>query len=65
MLWTVMDENKVMEHSAEIEAPREYIYRHKLILGYPLPRGKVMISALISSEPKDFLNPDFFPGRII
>ena len=65
MLWTVVDQQALLEHSEEIKAPKEYVYQNKLILGYPLSENRVIISALISSNPGDYLNPSYYPGKII
>ena len=65
MLWTVMEENAVMEGMDKITAAEEYEYENHRILGYPTSSGKVCITRVISSDPSVFLDPRFAPGNLV
>ncbi len=65
MLWTVMEENAVMEGMDKIKAAEEYEYENRHILGYPTESGKICIVRIISSNPSDFLDPRFAPGNLV
>lgn len=65
MLWTIMPEDVVMAGEDKISACREYSYRRRRILGYPAADGKVCIVQILSTDPKDFLDPRFQPGNLV
>ena len=46
-------------------APREIVYQGVHMLIEPLEEGEARIVRVISSNPDDFLNPLFQPGRTI
>ena len=65
MLWTVMEENAVMEGLDKIRTAEEYEYENHRILGYPTESGKICITRVISSDPSVFLDPRFAPGNLV
>ena len=65
MIWTIMPEDVIMEGSDQIKASQEYTYRQRRILGYPVEDGRVCIVQIISSDPKDYLDPRFQPGTLV
>lgn len=65
MLWTIMDESTVMEGTDKIKNAEKYIYAGRPILGCPVENGKVQIIQLLTSNPADFLDPRFTPGKTV
>lgn len=65
MLWTVMQEDAIMEGVDKIKAAEDYMYENRHILGYPTTTGKVCIVRVLSSNPNDFLDPRFTPGNLV
>lgn len=65
MLWTILNEDTIMEGIDKINNAEEYIYQQRRILGYPSENGKICIVRLISSNPSDFLDPRFTPGNLV
>lgn len=65
MLWSIMDETEIFRDMDKIRSTEEYTVDHRRILGYPTPEGKVCIVRILSSDPKDFLDPGLQPGNII
>lgn len=65
MLWTIMPEDIIMADSDKIKTAQEYSYRNRRILGYPAADGKVCIIQILSTNPRDFLDPRFQPGSLV
>ena len=54
-----------MNESEQIQKTEKYMYKNRCILGYPTQNGQVRITQLISSDPADYLRPEFSPGMVV
>jgi len=43
----------------------EIVYRGKLLLVEPVSATQARVIRLVSTDPADFLRPDFQPGRLV
>ena len=56
----VMTDPRVHEHEV-----LEIVYRGKLLLVEPVSATQARVIRLVSTDPADFLRPDFQPGRLV
>lgn len=65
ILWTVMPLELVFENVATPQTFVELRQGKRLFLLQPQPDGRAKLVRLISSDPRDFLNPAWQPGTIL
>jgi len=65
MLYTIIPEEIVLAELDKVPPQQEITYRGRRLRVLPLPDGKYQIVQLLSSDPRDFLSPEFSPGRVI
>lgn len=65
MLYTIIPEEIVLAELDKVPPQQEIAYRGRRLRVLPLPDGKYQIVQLLSSDPRDFLSPEFSPGRVI
>ncbi len=65
LIWTVIPEELVFSGLEEVKREKEVVYRGRRLLVSPLPEGKMCIMRVISSNPRDFMDPRFQPGTVI
>ncbi|MBT9133347.1 MAG: hypothetical protein DDT38_00068 [Firmicutes bacterium] len=65
MLYTIIPEEIVLADLEKVSASQEITFRGRRLRVLPLPDGKYQIVQLISSNPCDFLSPEFAPGKIL
>lgn len=65
MLYTIIPEDVVLENMDKITACKDIAYKGRRLLVQPCDHNRYQIVQLISSDPNDFLLPEFAPGSII
>lgn len=65
MLYTIIPEDVVLENLETVQASRETTYKGRRFLVQPYEHHRYQVVQLISSDPNDFLLPEFAPGSII
>jgi len=65
VLYTIIPEEVVLAELDKVPPEQEITYRGRRLRVVPLPDGKYRIAQLISSNPRDFLSPEFAPGRVL
>jgi len=65
VLYTIVPGEIVFAELDNVPPEQEITYRGRRLRVLPLPDGKYRIAQLISSNPRDFLSPEFAPGRVI
>lgn len=65
LIWSVIPEDIVFDGIENVKAGKEVMYQGRRLLVSPLPEGKMCIMRVISSNPRDFMDPHLQPGTII
>ncbi len=65
LIWSIMPETVIFAGLENIEAGREILYCGRRLVVSELPGGKMCVMRVISSNPRDFMDPRFQPGAII
>lgn len=65
MIWSIMPEEIIIGNGEKGAAMREIVYQNRRLLATPLPTGRMCIVRVLSSNPRDFMDPRFQPGNII
>lgn len=65
MIWSIMPEELIIGNEERGPAMKEITYQNRRMLATPLPSGKMCIVRMLSSNPRDFMDPRFQPGNVI
>ncbi len=65
LIWTIIPEDLVFAGIENVKSGREVMYCGRRLLVSPMPEGKMCIMRVISSNPRDFMDPRFQPGTVI
>jgi len=65
ILWTVIPEEIVMEGMDKPRRIKMVSWQGRQLLVEPGTNGRSRIVRLLSSDPNDFLDPEYAPGREI
>ena len=64
MLYTIMPQELIMGNNGENEKPEIAMYKGVLVEGIRMG-DRLKITRLISSDPNNYLNDEFSPGKYI
>jgi hypothetical protein len=64
MIWSIIPAEMIFSGAEKYES-RHIFYRNRIIRTVDALNGQKKIAALISSDPLDFLNASWFPGKYI